>query len=287
MIKRPGLGKGLSALIPAGEPGAEEKGRRLLELEISSIEPNPDQPRHHFDAEKLEELASSIRSCGLIQPIIVTRREHKYVLIAGERRWRAAQLAGFTHIPAVVRETEPGQMLTLALIENIQRQELNSIEEANAYRNLMERHEFTQESLASQLGKSRASITNTLRLLKLPQTVQDMVEDGSLSFGHARCLSALNHAAAQRWAETCVKKQLSVRELERQLLLAQNPKAGKSSNPPSIFVEKAAQAIGRCMGSRVTISGSERRGKVVIPYTSQEQLQRIFEALTQQTTLEE
>ncbi|MCB1050256.1 MAG: ParB/RepB/Spo0J family partition protein [Acidobacteria bacterium] len=284
MVKRLGLGKGLSALIPEG---ANEE-QKFVELAIQQIVPNPDQPRHQFDATKLEELAQSIRANGVIQPLVVTKRGSQYVLIAGERRWRAAQLAGFDKIPAVIRDTPEGEMLTLALIENIQRQELNPVEEALAYKNLIEKNGFTQETLATQLGKSRTTISNTVRLLKLPQNVQDMIEDGSLSFGHAKCLMGLSgNERIDQMAQKCVQNQWSVRELERQLIKESKPKANKQEQAQNIFVEKAALAMSRSVGSKIVIRGTEKRGKVVIPYKNHEQLQRIFESLTNQASLEE
>lgn len=279
MVKRLGLGKGLSALIPEGS----QEDQRFVEMDLGQIVPNPDQPRHLFDPDKLEELAQSIRKNGVIQPVVVTKRGSQFVLIAGERRWRAAQLAGYQKIPAVIRDTPEGEMLTLALLENIQRQELNPIEEALAFRNLIEKNGFTQEKLSEQLGKSRTGISNTIRLLKLPQPVQDMVEDNSLSFGHAKCLNGISDPKRiLGLAKECVDKAWSVRELEKHL----KEKVKKTAKPkakPSIFMEKAIQNMSHFVGNKVTINGTEKRGKVVIPYKNQEQLQRIYESLSQES----
>jgi len=284
MARKSGLGKGLSALIPQ----QSEEHSQYFDIDIDLIEPNPEQPRHQFDAHSLDELAASIKANGVIQPIIVTRSGSRYRLIAGERRWRASQLAGFHKIPAVVREVDSNQMLTLALLENIQRQELNPIEEAQAYRNLIEQHRYTQETLSKQLGKSRASISNTIRLLKLPETVRDLVEDGLLSFGHAKCLITLQQSKTQqRLATLCVTKQWSVRELERQIQLLSRKTKTKPKPERSVFIRKAEDIFRKAVGSKVVIQGNENKGRVVIPYASADQLQDIYEWLTKQDSMEE
>lgn len=285
MARKSGLGRGLSALIPEGA----EKEHNYIDIDLDLIDPNPEQPRHQFDPEKLQELAASIRHNGVIQPVIVTRRGPRYTLVAGERRWRAAQVAGYDRIPAIVRTVEPGQMLTLALLENIQRQELNPVEEAQAYKILIERHRFTHETLAENLGKSRAGITNTLRLLKLPQDVQDLVQDGRLSFGHAKCLIGIaDGRAIKEMAEACLKHQWSVRQLERKMAEgdARKTKRTPATEVADVFLKKAEQAISERLGSKVRITGSQRRGKIVISYKNSDELQRVFELLADQEGME-
>src|SRR5918997_5010375 len=207
------LGRGLSALLSDSTTAASED---FLEIDIDLIEPSAAQPRTHFDEGKLEELAQSIRSNGIVQPILVRRRGARYQLIAGERRWRAAQRAGLQRVPAVVREIPDDKLLELALIENIQRQELNAIEEAHAYKRLIETLGLTQEVVAQRVGRDRTFITNYLRLLRLPDDIQRFVEQEKLSMGHARALLGVDDAEIQRKiAKNVINKGLSVRETER------------------------------------------------------------------------
>lgn len=285
MAKRLGLGRGLSALIPEGLDSPD----KLFDLDLDLIDPNPDQPRTEFDPERLAELAESIRHNGLIQPIIVTRRGARYTLIAGERRWRAAQLAEYQKIPAIVRQIQEGDLLTLSLLENIQRQELNPIEEARAYKNLIETHDFTHDSLATRLGKSRAAISNTLRLLKLTKNLQDLIEDEKLSFGHGKCLSAIDDPRrCEALAEACVAHGWSVRQLEEAIRKNRRSRpAPKSDATKSVFLRRAEQQMSSHLGTRVFVQGTDEKGKIVIPYTSPTLLQKIFEMLTHQGRLEE
>src|SRR5215217_4526764 len=207
------LGRGLSALLSDSTAAASED---FLEIDIDLIEPSPGQPRTHFDEGRLEELAQSIRSNGIVQPVLVRRRGARYQLIAGERRWRAAQRAGLQRIPAVVREIPDDKLLELALIENIQRQELNAIEEAHAYKRLIETLGLTQETVAQRVGRDRSFVTNYLRLLRLPEDIQQMVEDNKLSMGHARALLGVDEPEVQRkLAKEVIAKGLSVRQTER------------------------------------------------------------------------
>src|SRR5918911_27912 len=207
------LGRGLSALLSDSTAAASED---FLEIDIDLIEPSSAQPRTHFDEGRLEELAQSIRSNGIVQPILVRRRGARYQLIAGERRWRAAQRAGLQRIPAVVREVPDNKLLELALIENIQRQELNAIEEAYAYKRLIETLGLTQEMVAQRVGRDRTFITNYLRLLRLPEDIQRMVEENKISMGHARALLGIDDPNKQREvAKNIVEAGLSVRDTER------------------------------------------------------------------------
>src|SRR6266404_7042172 len=215
MNKRP-LGRGLSALISTDSPPAE--GDEIREIEIDLIRPGHQQPRTTFDQAKLDELAQSIRTSGIIQPLLVRPRGGLFELVAGERRWRAAQLAGLPRVPAIIREIPDDKVLELALIENIQRQELNPIEEANAYKRLIESLNLTQEEVAQRVGRDRTFVTNYIRLLKLPSEIQHLLENEKLSFGHARALLGVGDVILQRrFAHKIVKHNWSVRETERRI----------------------------------------------------------------------
>src|SRR5919202_1438523 len=208
------LGRGLSALLSADSVATSEE--ELLQIDIDLIEPSPAQPRTHFDETRLEELAQSIRSNGIVQPLLVRRRGGRYQLVAGERRWRAAQRAGLQRVPAVVREIPDDKLLELALVENIQRKELNAIEEAHAYKRLIETLGLTQEVVAQRVGRDRTFITNYLRLLRLPEDIQQLVEEKKISMGHARALLGVDDPEIQRKiAHNIVRHGLSVREAER------------------------------------------------------------------------
>ena len=280
MTRRLALGKGMRTLIP---DVPEEDIQKVLNLDIDLVIPNPNQPRKAFDVEKLQELASSIRENGIIQPIVVTKIGNKYQLIAGERRWRASQLAGYDKIPSLLKQATEDEALSWALIENIQRQNLNPIEEAMAYKNLMDKQEITQEVLAKKLGKGRVTITNTMRLLKLPDLVQNMIISRKLSFGHARCLVALDQDEdVIHFAKETETKGLSVRALEERVKKFKDTKTKvtitKSKKDP--FIKNAETQMSKFIGSRVIIQGNQKKGKVTLPYLSEEELQRIYECLT-------
>jgi ParB family chromosome partitioning protein len=279
MAKRSGLGKGLSALIPVTTE-TEKAGDYYEELSIDLLDPNPEQPRHHFHEERLQELSDSIKNNGVIQPIIVTKGENgRYVVIAGERRWRATLGAGYTKIPAIVRTVEKGQMLSLALLENIQRQELNPVEEALAYQKLLDINKFTHESLATHLGKSRVTITNTVRLLRLPNTIKSLIQDGDLSFGHARCLITIEDPeAANRLAENCIDKQWSVRELERRIQAEREPKKPKEKKGRSTEIKETERQLSERVKAKVSVAGDGKKGKIVFTYGSREEFLSIVEA---------
>lgn len=281
MVKKSGLGRGLSALIPVNKDNEEYEGS-YRELPIEKVTPNPDQPRKHFEEEQLQELATSIKNHGVIQPIIVTPHKNGYMVIAGERRWRATQLAGYEKIPAVIRKVEQGQMLALALLENIQRQELNAIEEALAYKKLLEDHQFTHETLAAHLGKSRVTISNTTRLLKLPVRIQDMIQDGTLSFGHARCLITLEDAEkVENLAKTCIEKQWSVRELERRVSAEKQKKKATVKERKAKWMKDGEKRLSQWFGKKVNIGGDGKKGKIMISYASEKELQSILDKFNQ------
>jgi ParB family chromosome partitioning protein len=284
MEKRPALGKGLSALIPdAPEPHAP-----TIEVDIDRLSPNDFQPRSRVDDGRLADLAQSIRSNGVIQPIVVRRVRDGYQIIAGERRWRAAQRAGLQRVPVVVRDVAPGQeksLLEMALVENIQRENLNPVEEALAYRRLAEDFHLTQEAIASAVGKDRASVANYLRLLKLPEEVQQNVSDGRLSMGHARALLALDDESAQRrMARDVIARHLSVRDTEA--LVKRNQAGGpaketQASNPADVHTRAAEDRLRFVLGTRVRIVRHGARGRIEIDFNSEDELIRLYEQLTE------
>lgn len=283
MTKRP-LGRGLSALISTDSPpaGTDE----IRDIEIDLIRAGHQQPRTSFDQGKLDELAQSIRTSGIIQPLLVRPRGGLFELVAGERRWRAAQLAGLSRIPAIIREIPDDKLLELALIENIQRQELNPIEEANAYKRLIESLNLTQEEVAQRVGRDRTFVTNYLRILKLPSEIQLLLENERLSFGHARALLGLADVILQRrYAQKIVKHNWSVRETERRIKYASEPKASASQRQQPKQADpntRAAEAkLRRHLGTQVTIIPARARtaGKIEIEYYSSLDLDRLYEII--------
>ncbi len=283
--KKRGLGKGLEALIPSGppRPASQEVQAGAVELPVDRISPNPHQPRHYMNQEKLQELADSIAEHGLIQPLVVTQAGDGYQLIAGERRWRASQLAGLATVPVIIKETTPQQMLELALVENIQRADLNPLEEAEAYAQLMEEFGLTQEAVAERIGKSRTAVANTVRLLNLPDEVKETLASGQISEGHARALLSLKKGRDQlKMLATIINRGLNVRQTEamvRQLLLGDE--AARPKTPPLTPHEKTMLArFESKLGTRVELNRSEPdQGKLVIHYYSREELQAIFNAI--------
>ncbi len=284
MTRKRGLGKGLGALIPSSLPASgDDSPTGVVELAVNEISPNPHQPRQVMNQEELQELANSIAEHGLIQPLVVTKGESGYQLIAGERRWRASQLAGLTHVPVVVKETTPQQMLELAIVENIQRADLNPLEEAQAFAHLMEEFGLTQEAVAERVGKSRTAVANTLRLLNLPDELKTALAAGKISEGHARALLSLKKERDQlTLLETVVSKGLNVRQTEtlvRQLLTGE-PKA-KPKRPPLTTHDKSMLSrFESQLGTRVELNRSEdETGKLTIHFYSQEELQAIWDAI--------
>ena len=275
MVKKTGLGRGLSALIPKSVDINDDRDH-YEELSVNLLDPNPEQPRQHFDAEQLQELSDSIKHNGVIQPIIVTPSESRFIVIAGERRWRATALAGFQKIPAIVRRIDKEQMLSLALLENIQRQELNPIEEALAYNKLLQSKNITQETLAGELGKSRVSISNTIRLLKLPSAIRDMIQDGKLTFGHARCLVTVDDEAfLEKLAQACVRQQWSVRELERRIQQSRKQKESPKPQRKQVLNE-VEQTISKALGSKVSVVGDGKKGKIAITYRTAQEFDKLM-----------
>ena len=284
------MGRGLSALISTDLPSAESD--EIRDLEIDLIRPGHQQPRTTFDQTRLEELAQSIRTSGIIQPLLVRPRGGLFELVAGERRWRAAQLAGLARIPAIIREIPDDKLLELALIENIQRQELNPIEEANAYKRLIESLHLTQEEVAQRVGRDRTFITNYLRILKLPSEIQFLLENEKLSFGHARALLGLSDVVLQRrYAQKIVKHNWSVRETERRIKHSSQDgrvisKRLAKEQDPNVRVAEAK--LRRRFGTQVRIvparAGSS--GKIEIEYYSAPDLDRLYSLLMSAPELE-
>jgi ParB family chromosome partitioning protein len=277
--KRPALGRGLSALIP--DSALPTGGEHALEVDSDLLRPNKFQPRTNIDEGKIDELARSIRSNGIIQPIVVRKVDGGYEIVAGERRWRAAQRAGLLKVPVVVRDIPEDRLLAAALIENIQREDLNPIEEAHAYRRLADEFHLTQEQIADAVGKDRSSVANILRLLRLPQEVRANLGSGALSMGHARALLALPDEAAQlRVAREVVAKDLSVRETEALVKKATQPAAPKEPPQKDVHTRAAEEKLRFVLGARVRIERKRKGGRIEIDFESEDELQRLFEALT-------
>jgi ParB family chromosome partitioning protein len=284
MDKRPALGKGLSALIP----DAPEPRVTPLEVDIDRLLPNEFQPRAQMDDARLDELAQSIKSNGVIQPIVVRRVGERFQIIAGERRWRAAQKAGLLRVPVSVREIAVGHersVLEMALIENIQRENLNPIDEALAYRRLTDDFELTQEAIATAVGKDRTSVANTLRLLKLPEEVRSEVSSGRLSMGHARALLALFAETDQlRIARDVISRKLSVRETEslvKKISEGGRPKPVPEPKPVDVHTRSAEEKLRLTLGTRVRIVRHGSRGRIEIDFGSEDELIRLYEQLTE------
>ena len=281
MANPKGLGKGLGALM--GDYMEEPTGQSPYQLmPIYKIEPNPDQPRRDFDEEELQALADSISAHGLVQPLTVRQMENGYYqIIAGERRWRAARLANLSQIPVVVMEADDKKTMELALIENLQRQDLNPVEEALGYRSLMEEYGMTQEETAASVGKSRPAVANALRLLSLNQKILDMVRSGALSAGHARAILSLkNEKQQQEAAQKIAALGLSVRQAE--LLCKNMTRTEKPQKPVSLQVDYIAEcekSMSRHLGRGVKITGGKKKGKLELEYYGQDDLQTLLDAL--------
>lgn len=278
------LGRGLGALIPqkSEPPVASKLAPGLAEIPIEQISPNPHQPRKTFNEAALESLARSVREHGIVQPLLVTRFGDRFKLVAGERRFRAAQRAGLRSVPAVIKESLPqGQALEIALIENIQREDLNPIEEAAAYHQLHDEFGLTQDEISKRVGKERSTVANFLRLLKLPDAVKKLLASGQLSMGHARALLSLDSAKKQsQLAERVAKSGLSVRQTE--MLAAEgSPKAsGKKEKEKDVFTRDAEEKLTRTLRTRVEIDRKLRGGVIHIRFTSEEDLIRLYDDLT-------
>lgn len=282
--KKRGLGRGLAALINE-DLSIENEGDLIKDVDIGLIVPNKNQPRRSFDEEKLKELSKSIKVNGLIQPIIIRKTGKKYELIAGERRLRAAKLAGFKEIPSIVRDIDEARSSKFAVIENIQRENLNPVEEGQAYRMLIDKYKLSQDELASQVGKSRSYISNAMRILNLDGEILELIEEGKLSPGHAKVLLSIKSDKVQReLAQEIIEKDLSVRETES--LLAEISKGEKPKKIPSRKRKKPSNVIAveeslmSSLGTKVNLKTGKKKGKIEIEYYGLEDLERLIEILT-------
>ena len=277
-MTKPRLGRGLDILLPQTGAGDDSL---VMELPISQIDPNQSQPRKAFDGEKLNELAESIRQKGLLQPILVAKEGQRYRIIAGERRYRASRLAGLSTVPCLVRDFDEAQRLEAALIENIQREDLNPIEEAQAIQSLISHFGYTQEEAAHKLQKSRPAVSNQLRLLSLPEAVQKMILSGDLSAGHARVLAGVSPASRQaELAHLCVLHSYSVRKLEQ---LAKQPlRASRTARPAALTGELVGfkESLRETVGVKTDILGNKNKGKIVFTYSSSDELEHLYEVFS-------
>ncbi|WP_326512226.1 ParB/RepB/Spo0J family partition protein [Clostridium intestinale] len=287
MSKKFGLGKGLNALIPNDyEEIAVEKSSQTL-ISLNDIKANREQPRKSFDNEKILELSQSIKNHGIIQPLILKKKDDFYVIIAGERRWRAAKLAGLKEVPAIIMDITDRELLELSLIENIQREDLNPIEEGKAFKKLLEDFNLTQESLSETLSKSRTSITNTMRLLNLDDRVQDYIIDGVISEGHGRTLLGIKEKDIQyELAQKVIDDKISVRELEKIVRnitdIKNEKKLEEKIKDLSIYYKDIREKLENYFGTKVNIEKKKNKGKIEIEYYSEEDLQRILDIINMQ-----
>lgn len=285
MERRPALGKGLSALLPdAPEPARAG----VIEVDVDLLAPSEQQPRLNADDRRLDELAASIRANGVIQPILVRRTAAAYRIIAGERRWRAAQKAGLLKVPVVIREVPEGagrQLLELALVENLQREDLNPMDEALAYQRLVDEFGLTQDQVAAAVGKDRTSVANYLRLLRLPEEVRGDVASGALSMGHARALLGLSDAAAQRHAaRDVIARSLSVRDTELLVKKLAAPPAARTAAEPDVHTRAAEDRLRFALGTKVRIARRRQGGTIEIEFGSESELNRLYDVLTAATS---
>ena len=275
-MKRKVLGKGLAALLP--DPDPAEGTTLSSEVAVERLSPNPFQPRSSMDEARLDELAASIRVSGLVQPILVRRQGDGYQIIAGERRWRAAQKAGLSRVPVMVRDVPDVELLELALVENIQREELSALEEAQAFHRLQEELRLTQEQIAQKVGRDRATVANSLRLLRAPREVRELLAARELDAGHARALLALEHAGDQiALGREAARKGLSVREVERRVALLRAPRKASGRKDPN--TRAAEERLRGALGTKVQIARRGKGGALRIAFTSESELSRLFDLI--------
>jgi ParB family chromosome partitioning protein len=291
-VAKKGLGKGLEALIPSGPFGQRKSGESVNLMPLDDILPNAQQPRKKFDEDKIRELAQSISEHGVVQPIVVRPvQEGKYEIVVGERRWRAARLAGLTEIPVIIKEIDKKLSTEVALIENIQREDLNSMEEAEAYQKLISEFDFTQETLAARLGKSRPYVTNTLRLLNLPLPIQGFIREGVLSAGHARAILSVESPEKRLlFAEKIIKEKMTVRQAEE--WAKEINKEKEKREPPKTHdyhltpeLKNVEDRLRGLLGTKVKIRTGKSGGKIEIDYYGAEDLERIISALLPEETI--
>lgn len=287
--QKTGLGRGLDALLDPYSASMEEQvksGAGILSVNVREIDTNALQPRKQFEETSLNELAESIRVHGIVQPLIVKQKGSRYMIIAGERRFRAARLAGLSEVPVLVTDYDEAQIHEVSLIENIQRENLNPVEEAAAIRFLMKQHDMTQEEVSGRLGKSRPAIANALRLLQLPESVIELLKSGALSAGHGRALAGLTDGGQiEQLAKECVEREYSVRTLEEKLKALserKKPAAVAKKEKPHLPAELAQleESFRESLGTKVSLAGSNTRGKITIEYFSREDLERVFEKIS-------
>ncbi len=277
-MKKKALGKGLKAFIP--EEYGILKEEQFAELDIEKLKPSSYQPRLKFSKDSIDELASSIKESGILQPVLVVPEGNHYTIIVGERRWRAAQKIGFKKIPSIIRSMPVAQQLETSLVENIQREDLNPLEIALAYQKLSQELNYTQEDIAEKVGKDRASVANYLRLLNLPKEIQDSLASGSISMGHARALLSLENAKAQiALARKTIKNQLSVRQVEKTAQKLKDAPQKEKKRPPDPDLMALQEEFIRYLGTKVSLSGNQNRGVIKIHYFSTEELNRIFDKI--------
>lgn len=284
-MNRKALGKGINALIPDFiSPSAPETSRTgMVELLITEIVPGASQPRKDFDDEKLQELENSIRESGVIQPIVVQKKDEGFEIICGERRWRASRNAGLKKIPAVIREASNGESLQLALIENIHRQDLNPIEEAAAYQRLSQEHGLTQETIAKRVGKKRATVANYMRLLKLSKGFQEDLITGRITMGHARAMLSLETGQEMETLRRAVlKEDMTVRQVEAYIQQKKRPEGTQAKGTKAqrdIFIKDMEKALEQKLGTKVTITPGKKGGKLIVSYYSIDDLNRIYDMM--------
>jgi ParB family transcriptional regulator, chromosome partitioning protein len=279
--RKRGLGRGLDALIEKVEPAAPKAEEAARTLPLSSLHPNRFQPRSHFDEAAIQELSESIRAQGIVQPLVVTPEGEGYAIIAGERRWRAARRAGLESVPVVIRQVaDDRELLELALVENLQRSDLNPMEEAEAYAALQEKFGLSQEEVATRVGKARTTVTNSLRLLRLPEEVRELLREGRLTAGQARPLLALATPEEQiELADRAIRDGLSARDLERLAAAPQRPKAKKPDRPVEVHTAAAEEKLTRRLQTRVEIRRQGKGGQLRIHFHSEEELMRLYDVL--------
>lgn len=279
MAAKKALGRGLDVLLDELDLEEQQTGS-IEQVSLYDIDTNPDQPRKTFDEEKLNELAASIKRHGVVQPLIVKQNGTRYTIIAGERRFRAARIAGLSTVPVLVSDMDENAIMEVALVENIQRENLNPIEEAAAIRLLMEQHDLTQEEVSARIGKSRPAIANALRLLSLDKPVAEMIKTGKLSAGHGKMLAGIADVAQQRaLAEKAVEKDWSVRRLENELQFASWEKKPKVKQEYSPEFRAAIRAMRNKLKTKVSVEGTEEKGRIVISYFSPDDLETIYQAI--------
>lgn len=277
MVRKTGLGKGMAALLPV----VEDEGKSYFSCPIEDIRPNREQPRKKFSVEKLEELAASIREKGIIQPLVVRKMSEHYELVAGERRWRAAQKAGLLAVPVVIQDISDDTALEIALIENIQREDLNAIEQAEAFHALIEKFHLSQEEMAKRVGKDRSTVANSLRLLKLPSDIKNDILEDRLSMGHARALLSLETQELMGQArEEVVRRSLSVRETENLVKRMKSKRPARPKTPPGPEIAAVLDRLKRRFMTRVAIRSSGKGGKIEISYSTTDELTRLIDILS-------